>query len=250
MSLFNEQPFYHQTVRNLVVAFGEIFSGITITKRDHNNDKEQIIPVPIQYGPRNKWLTMLKQDPDKTNNMNAITPMIAFEITDYKYDANRKIGTHGSFLTGTIGNKRSKIFNPVPYDVYINLYSFTKTQDESLQILEQILPYFAPSMTIELVMVPQFNIVKNVPIVLSNVSVQDTYEGDMSKFRTVEQTFTFVAQLDLFGPVIKSTKVIKTAKVDLSLNPVASMERLETKVVPTTANKNEDHTITETWGFV
>lgn len=258
MPLFTDQYFYHGSIRKLIVAFGELFSGMRIVKRDADGSKDQIVQVPIQYGPRHKWLTLLNTDPDRVNNVGLITPMLAFEITDYKYDAARKVGAQGSHVLGTIGTQRAKVFNPIPYDVYINLYSLAKSQEDSLQILEQILPYFAPSMTVNIEILDQFNVMKDIPLVLQNVTVDDRYEGDMNSFRMVEQTFSFVAQLDLFGPIIKSDKIIKETKVSLdTATPPQGPRSPDTpnvlkhnaEVNPRSANKNDTYTIDESWGF-
>jgi hypothetical protein len=250
MSIFNDQPYYHETIRKLIVSFGQLFSGMQVVKRDGDGTKNQVIDVPIAYGPKNKWLGILNEDADRTNNVKIVLPRLAFEISGYQYDASRKVGAIGSHVVGTIGTQRAKLFNPIPYDVQINLYSLAKTQEESLQILEQILPYFAPSMTVNIEILPQFNVKKDIPIVLQSVSVSDSYEGDMSDFRVVEQTFSFVAQVDLFGPIIKSEKVIKEVNVDLNTQtPTSPGPKYKAEVNPRAANKNDNYNVSENWGF-
>lgn len=251
MSMFRDQQFYHSTIRKLVTAFGQIFSGIQIARRLADDTESQMIEVPIGYGPKNKWLAVGNEDPDKTNNVEMILPRLAFEITDYQYDPTRKVGTQGSSILGTIGTNRAKLFNPVPYNVQINLYSITKTQNESLQILEQIVPYFSPQIVVSIDMLAEFNIVKDVPIVLNGVSVVDSYQGDMNEYRTVEQTFSFTAKIDLFGPINQSNKTIKEVLVDLNTttNVVAKNPQYDAVVNPRGANKNDTYTIDESWGF-
>jgi hypothetical protein len=157
-----------------------------------------------------------------------------------------------------LGDTRTKLYNPVPWDVIINLYSMTKTQEEALQILEQILPYFAPTMTLNVNLLPQFNIVKEIPLLLQGVAVEDSFEGTPQDFRNVIQTFTFAAQLDFFGPINLKTAMIKTAIADLSTsldpqNEVAGPTSPEhadvytAEVIPPTANKTDPHTVEEEW---
>lgn len=251
MSLLGDTPFYHASVRKLVSSFGELFSDIVIVKKDSAGDKEQVIKVPIQYAPRNKWLEILKEDPQKSKNVQFTLPRMAFEITKYQYDSTRKIGPQGQFLTGTYRGRGTKLYNPVPYDVYINLYTVAKTQEESLQLLEQIVPYFAPSMTITLEILPEFGITKDIPIVLNSVSVDDNYQGLATDFRLVEQTFQFVAQMDFFGPIITSNKLIKHTDVSI----ITNLEQTQNKyvnhqdVVPETANKSDSYVVEESWGL-
>jgi hypothetical protein len=248
--IFESNPYYWGTIRNFIISFGSLFSGMTITNKSATGKREQVIKVPIAYGPKHKWLDRLKEQPKPEKGGIAHTlPRLAFEITDYKYDAARKIGTQGNSVTGRLGTQGAKIFNPVPYDVTIQLYSLAKDNDDSLKILEQILPYFAPHMDLTFVILPQFNIKKTVPVVLETVSVTDTYDGLTDEFRAVTQTFTFTAKLDLFGP-IHTGSVIKSSNVEISITEgEAAIETLNFAVNPQDANRDDPHVIVETRTF-
>jgi hypothetical protein len=223
--MFANSPYYHATIRNVVVAVGQLFSGITLVNRD-GTTREQALRVPISYGPKNKWLERLKTQPNLDSQVVETTlPRLSFEFTDYKYDAIRKIGTQGNSVAGTMGASGIKLFNPVPYDITVQLYSITKDQDDSLKILEQILPYFAPSLNINILVLPQLGIRKDIPLVLDAVSVVDTYEGDRDTYRTVVQNFTFTAKVDLFGPVKKMSS--KVEQVEIGISQFADIPPLE-----------------------
>lgn len=252
MSVFSENPYYHQSIKSLIIGFGSLFTDLTINKFDATGTKQQSIRVPIAYGPKNKWLSRLHEDPDLYNNVEIVLPRMSFEISDYRYDASRKIGTVGSSITGTVGKGRAKLYNPVPYDITIQLYSMTKTQEDGLQILEQILPYFAPSMNIVIEIMPVFKIKKTIPILLQGVTSEDSYEGSPDELRTVINTFTFVAQMDLFGPINVSDKVIKIAQANIGLsdNPVSPQtngEHYIAVVDPSNAQPNTPFVIDESW---
>lgn len=245
--IFKDNPYYHATIKNLIVAFGTLFSDLTIVHKDDAGTRQKVIKVPITYGPKNKWIARLKEQPNPAGGGVQISlPRMAFEITDYKYDPTRKIGTHGSHVTGTLGSNRAKLYNPVPYDVAINLYTLAKDQDDSLKILEQILPYFSPQVMLNIEVIPEFKITKDIPIVLGQVSVDDTYEGSPEQMRTVTQTFQFVAKLDLYGPIQTSNKYIKIAKADMS---GAVESQYTASVNPLSANKDDVFTIDETWSI-
>lgn len=246
-SIFSSNPYYHATIRNFIVAFGQLFSGIILVNKNSTGKTEQKIKVPIAYGPKNKWLDLLKERPaPEKGALKTTLPRLAFEITDYRYDAARKIGTQGNSVTGTLGGRGAKLFNPVPYDITVQLYSLTKDQDDSLKILEQILPYFAPHMNLTFEVLPQFNLKKTVPLVLETVQVTDTYDGSPEEQRTVVQTFTFIAKLDLFGPIYTGD-VIKTSSVDITFNEgEANIESLSFAVNPQSATKDDTYTIIET----
>lgn len=241
--LFKNNPYYHETIKNLITAFGSLFSDLTIVHYDDDGEKQKVIQVPIAYGPKNKWLSRLKEQPDLNKGGVQITlPRMAFEITNYRYDSTRKIGTQGTFVTGSIGDSRAKVFNPVPYDVFITLSTLAKDQDDSLKMLEQILPYFSPQLTLSVELLPQFGIRKDVPIILGDVQIADNYDGPVDQFRVVEQTFSFVAKIDLFGPILSSSKIIKQANVDMTTPET----KYTAKVNPFSATKDEAHTVDET----
>jgi hypothetical protein len=257
MSLFATQPFYHATIKSFIGVFGEFFSGIKIQKSS-TLVKEKLIEVPIEHGPKNKWMERVKEEPDFNNTkVYSTLPRLAYEIVDLSYDPNRKIGARTHYTVGNIAGKRAKVFNPTPYDVAINLYSITKTLDESFQIREQISPYFAPYLTINMEMLPSFNVRKDVPIVLRNTSLEDSYLGTPEQGRTIIQTFSFVAQLDLFGPINPTDNIIKTAYADIgTIIPDSTNNfdlisnnnyRYTAAVTPKSAMPEDNYTINETY---
>ena len=245
-------PFYNETIKKFIIAFGTLFSDLTICREETASpEKHQLIKVPISYGPKNKWLSRLAEDPDLVNNVNIVLPRMAFEITDYRYDGSRHIGARGTALAGNLQGNRVRLHNPVPWDVTITLSTMCKTQEDSLQILEQILPYFAPYLTVDLEILTEFNVKKAVPLLLAGVSVEDNYQGGLDDFRVVIQNFTFVAQLDLFGPIMKPNGVIKHSIANVAQNMKKQKGALDlnyqAKVDPIGADSSDPYTVLEKW---
>ena len=112
-------------------------------------------------------------------------------------------------------NIHSKVYAPVPYNIDISLYALTKTQEDGLQIIEQILPYFTPEYTLSLKPIPNSDIVMDVPIILENISVQDDYDGDFQTRRFVTYTINFTLKCNFYGPVTDG-KVITKTTVDIN----------------------------------
>lgn len=250
MSLFKDNAFYNSTILKFITAFGNTFAGMTIVEEDENCNPIKTIRVPIAYGPKNKWLSRLMSEPDLDSAHTKITlPRISFEITDYRYDSTRKIGTQGSFIPARLGNSAAKVFNPVPYDVIIKLYTIAKEQEDSLKMLEQILPYFAPSLDLKINQFPQLGMLKTIPVQLDGVTIDDNY-SDMSvqTQRLVTQTFTFTAKIDLFGPIFATDKVIKKINIDISTEKLGTISNTYTaEVIPNSANKEDVYEIQEEW---
>jgi len=242
--------FYHESLRKVVVAFGTIFNNITIHRTDSNNNVVQSIKVPLAYSPKEKFLTRLEQQADLDNRSVAVTlPRMGFEISGISYDASRKLQKVGKFrsVRSDRGDVMDYQYNPVPYNISLNLYSFTATAESGLQIIEQILPYFQPDYTVTINTIPSMGIKRDVPIILNGVNYEDTYDGSYTQRRAVNYTLSFTAKTYLYGPIY-SQRVIKETQADLySDTPVSSREeRVVVVPNPTSADANDDFGFTTT----
>src|SRR5210317_1813182 len=172
--------FYNEGMRKMTVAFGQVFNNIQI-KRTGSDSTIQSIPVPLSYAPKEKFLVRLDQQPSLDDREFAITlPRMGFEITGINYDSSRKLTRVQKFKhikTGTDGKILNYNYTPVPYNLTYSLYVFTATAESGLQIVEQILPFFQPDYTVTVNVIPELNIKRDVPIVLNNITYDDSYSG-------------------------------------------------------------------------
>ena len=242
--------FYHESLRKIVVSFGTIFNNITIQRTDSSDNVVQSLRVPLAYSPKEKFLTRLDQQPDLTQKEFAVTlPRMGFEITGLSYDGSRKLQRLGKYraVKGSSSSIMDFQYNPVPYNISFNLYSFTATAEDGLVIIEQILPYFQPDYTITINTIPSMGIKRDVPVILNNVSYEDTYNGSFTQRRAVIYTLSFTAKTYLYGPVY-SKRVIKKTQSDLFTDTPESSreERIVVVPNPTTADANDDFGFTTT----
>jgi hypothetical protein len=196
--------YYHGSIRKAIVAFGRLFSDVYIDRRQGDSVNGTVLErlqIPITYAPKEKWLVRIEQQPDIENNVTMVSlPRMSFEINGYQYDSNRKLGkmtqikTSGTTTTPTV-------YTPVPYNLDLSLYVITKTQEDGLQIIEQILPTFTPEYTLQVNMVPEMGITMDVPIILNSVQVVDEFDGNFQDRRYVTHTLNFEMKLNLYGPV-------------------------------------------------
>ena len=210
--------FYHEILRRTVIGFGTLFNNIIIKQRNSSNQIISQIKVPLAYGPTQKFLARLNQSPDDLNNPTQITlPRMSFEFTGLNYDSSRKVTTTQSFLVPlkTDSSKVAKVFMPVPYNMEFELSIMTKQNDDALQIVEQILPYFQPTYTVTIDLVDSIGEKKDIPFTLTNINFDDDYEGDFSSRRALIYTLRFTAKTYLFGPVPSdsSKDIIKKASI-------------------------------------
>ena len=202
--MLNNQVFYHGIIRKAIVGFGTLFSDIYIDRKEGGSvdgTTVQRIQVPLAYAPKEKWLVRLDQDPTLENHTYVSLPRMSFEIIGYNYDPMRKMNRMQQIKCGDGTGSVTKMFTPVPYNLDVSMYILTKTQEDGLQILEQILPTFTPEYTLTINSVSDINAKIDVPIVLNNVSVQDEYDGAFQDRRFVTHTLGFTMKVNLFGPV-------------------------------------------------
>ena len=249
------QYFYNQSTRNVVVAFGTLFNNIQLTKKDANGATIQAMKVPLAYGPKQKWLARLTEDPNLAKKVAVTLPRIGFEISGITYDASRKqnkVIKVKKVADGTDNEQVKSGFMPVPYNVEFELFIMSKSSDDALQIVEQILPYFQPEYTVTLRESPDLDIIRDVPIVLNSISYEDDYEGDFTSRRSVIYTLSFTAKYYLYGPVT-SQNVIRTVQVDQYANmPVNAPSREQRYTVapnPSSATATEFDPDDDNFGF-
>ena len=202
--------FYNEILRRTIIGFGTLFNSIEVQQEN------SVLRIPLAYGPTQKFLARIEQSPD-LNKPTAITlPRMSFEFTGLTYDPSRKVTTTQTFIAKDKddGTESRKSFMPVPYNMQFELSIFTKLNDDALQIVEQILPYFQPSYNLTIELVDRIKEKRDVPIVLESVTMQDDYEGDFSTRRALYYTLRFTAKTYLFGPTSTASKdIIKRATV-------------------------------------
>tara|TARA_B100001079_G_scaffold78016_1_gene67095 strand:- start:231 stop:1073 length:843 start_codon:yes stop_codon:yes gene_type:complete len=206
--------FYHEIMRKTVISFGTVFNNIHVRHQDNTGKDIGELKVPISYGPRQKFLARIQQQPELNKATQITLPRMSFEVSTIDYDASRKSGITQTFKAQD-GKKFKKVFMPVPYNLGFELNIMTKTQDDALQIVEQILPFFQPGFTLTVDLVKSIGEKRDVPLILNNISYQDDYEGNFETRRALIYTLSFTAKTYMFGPIADSTDgLIRKVQVD------------------------------------
>jgi hypothetical protein len=213
--------FYHQTSRKMVVAFGTLFNNIEVRRTDSSDAVTEVIKIPLSYGPKDKMLIRISQDPNLNPKVALTVPRMGFELTSMTYDGARKLNTMGrNVKKGTTGLKKQ--FNPVPYNWDFSLYVFVKNAEDGTQILEQILPFFTPEFTVTMTLISGMTIKMDIPLVLNSVTSEDTYEGDFATRRSIIWTLSFIMKGFLYPSVTDNAKIITSSVVDTHLMSAAT----------------------------
>ena len=208
--------FYHEILRRTVVSFGSLFNEISIKHTDNSGNVKSVIKVPLAYGPTQKFLARLEQSPDLNKPVQITLPRMSFEFTGLTYDPTRKSTTTQTFIAKSAvdGTETKKVYLPVPYNMQFELSIMCKLNDDALQIIEQILPFFQPSYSMTIELVDIINEKRDIPVILENITMQDDYEGNFTTRRVLLYTLRFTAKTYLFGPVSSATRdIIKKATI-------------------------------------
>jgi len=208
--------FYHATMRKSVAVFGTLFNNINVIRKAADGSILNQVKVPLSYGPKEKFLARLDQEHGRNQPVALKLPRMGFEITSLSVDSNQKLSKlnkiiedHGSNVT-----KRKAINNYTSYDIGMSLYIMAKSQDDGLQIVEQVLPYFTPDYTVSIKPVDNFDFKQDVPIVLNGVNIQDDYEGDFATRRVLIYQLDFTMKMKFYGPT-GDAPIIREVDVDI-----------------------------------
>ena len=130
--------FYNEIFRKTIISFGTLFNNITIKQEGST------VKVPLAYGPIQKFLARLEQAPNLSQATQISLPRMSFEFTGLTYAPSRKVTTTQQFTVKNPddGTDIKKAYMPVPYNMQFELAIMCKLNDDALQIVEQILPYF------------------------------------------------------------------------------------------------------------
>jgi hypothetical protein len=234
--------FYHATMRKSVAVFGTMFNNISVVRLDGSGGILNQIKVPLAYGPKQKFLSRIDQDTMGDASMAIKLPRMSFEISSLSVDSNKKENKRNTITAdlSTDNTKRQTINAQVPYNIGMQLSIMTKNQDDGLQILEQILPYFQPDYTVTIKPIDGWtNFKQDVPIILNDVSIDDQYDGDYVSRRVLTYTINFTMKMTFYSGA-GSSKVIKNVDIDwLNKSNNMFLEGQNFVVNPTTATEDD-----------
>jgi hypothetical protein len=144
---------------------------------------------------------------------------MGFDLNAIVYDSTRKLNTLGQTYaanTATTSSSLLKQYNPVPYNFDFTLSAMVDNSEDGAQIFEQIVPFFTPEFTVSVNLVPSMNIKPDITIILNDVSIEDSYEGELVIRREIIWTLNFMLKGYIY-PDVKSGSVTKSVIVNLRL---------------------------------
>lgn len=209
----------------MVVLFGTMFNNVKLKRYNKAGTTEiERITVPLTYSAKEKFYARITQDPDLSREIQILLPRMAFELTAITYDPLRKGSTFVDQFTAKDNGEVSRITR-TPYNFEFSLYIFVRNVEDGTQIVEQILPYFAPDYTLSATLVD--GIKTDVPIILQSVSQDITNDtGEADQLRTIVWTLTFTMKGYLYGPTTNSKIIRKVTANTFFYNTEGTTQQL------------------------
>ena len=158
-----QQFFYDEQIRRFLLQFTRIFSNFEVEYGREEDGSFALYRVPVRYGDASRQAQTVLQN-NSANNMPA-TPLMTFYVTGLNYARDRI--QDPTFVekrnirqrtwdteTQTYDTTQSNAFTiermmPVPFNLEVQLDIWTSNTNQKLQILEQILTLFNPSLEIQ-----------------------------------------------------------------------------------------------------
>lgn len=258
--------FYHATLRKTVSVFGTLFNNLSTVRRNKDNTIADQQKVPLAYGPKQKFLERIEAQPDLTDPKVALKlPRMSFEILGMQYDSTTKLSALNRLTTSSTSTSRTSIATSVPYIIDMELNIMAKNQDDALQILEQILPFFQPQYNVSVKLVDDVSETFDMPITLQAVTMTDDYQGDYTTRRVIVYTLTFAIKTRFFSGV-NTSSIIKqidanmykqdpqgflndvNVQADSNGDPVVTYRSIPSDAIITIKSESEANQVTYTAG--
>ena len=204
--------YYNKSIRKIIVGFGNIFDNITLVRYNPDDSEAERFIVPIAYASKERYVMRLESDPELDKKVQITLPRMSFEMNGISYDSSRKQNTNVKTFAQQSNGSVSSQYNPVPYNFDFSLYIYVRNIEDGSQIIEHILPFFAPDYTIKINMVPEMGIIKEIPVVLNDTKYEVEYEGMRENdTRVVIWTLNFTVKGYIYGSTTPNASIIRTA---------------------------------------
>lgn len=209
--------FFHDLFTKYINVFGTLFNNLEVRRTNDAGEVIKRIKVPIHYVSKEFYYLRVLQNKGLDKQTKLELPAMSFFMEGLSYDPNRQLPTYQKML-GKIETDNSGYnfhYTPTPWNLEFSLNVASRNISDLHQIVEQIIPFFKPSLTVGLKLLNQ-NISDDtfdIPIILNSISPQEITEGEQ-RGRIIMWTFSFTVKALLFG-ADQTENVIKTANTNL-----------------------------------
>jgi len=212
-------PYYYpKTTWNITVALLDMFNDFTIYRYDTSGNVVKSIEVPISFGPMEKAYQFRKEQ-ESGHKYFVKLPRIALVMNGLTFAADRArsieetrnwLGEYVN-IAGVGDNTLFEDFQPTPWDYHFTLNIKTEYMEDFSQLMELILPYFAPKNMLRVKEFSFLNIERDLPVTMAGVSTEFTDDLDETQTREINGTIELVVEGWMYKPVT-AAKIVKVIK--------------------------------------
>jgi len=242
--------YYPRTVKAITVALLDMFNDIKVVKYDKYDNIVGERDVPITFGPVEKYHQDRTEDHyfdsnnvEHNNRYYLQIPRIALIPNAIVYDPERASGVNEwrYWFKETFELNETQLddivsdYQPTPYNFNFTIYVKNDSMDYLSQILENILPYFNPTLMLRVKEFSFLNVERDIPVTLDGVSYDFIDDETATDTRFVNATMNLTVKGYMYRPFI-SSKVIKHIDSQyLDYNTSKVLEGFQTSGVQTSA---------------
>ena len=221
------QYFYSSSIRRLLVAFMSTFANIYVRRYDDSGLKTKghykEILVPLKFGPMSKYFQRRTEDASGKRQYIQL-PTMAVTFGGFQFSSARSVSSKvRRFMLDPDKYKYPDDFlsdcMPSPWDIELNLAIKTESFQDFCQIIEQIVPWFNPSIYLHVKEYENVDINRDIQVTLNGLSTEITEEVEEDGKRYVSGSLSFTAAAQMYKPLAATSNMIKFINTHYGFDP-------------------------------
>lgn len=223
--------YYADTIRNIMIAFGNYFNELYVVRRNEFQEPVKIIRVPLKYGPRQKSHDF-RTEQESGNTYYITLPNMTYKIDGISYAGDRDSGIYETraFYNDVLSEAGIEYemeeqywsdMQPAPCNINISMEINCEKIDDLNQIIEQIMPRFRPEGWLAMKEFWWFNKRRSIKMKMNDPGIQ--IENDsMSEEdkRSVKGTLSFTIEAVMYKP-IQNAQIIEKINTFMTMKHTA-----------------------------
>ncbi len=205
---------YPRTIRTIVIALANVFNDIIVYNYENSvsglTSAADSLTVPIKFGPADKKYSSIKETESDQRYYRQV-PRIGLVLKNFEYDSDRATGSneYREFKDDNVAWHDVESFfkdvQPTPYKLNFDMQIKTNSMDHVCQIVEQILPYFNPSIELRIREFSFLNIERQVKVSLDGANLEFLEEMTENDRREINISINVNAKCVFYKPYTTSS---------------------------------------------
>lgn len=216
---------YKSAIRTVTIVFGSLFNDIYVRK--YAPDGSVITGskrrVPIIFSPKEQYFTWIyntMRRPDNGTKVGVSLPRLSYDLVGIAPDQQRQIPPYlyhsGAPNMNADSPYANRELSPAAYSFNFTLSIWSNDMDSSIQILEAILPYFKPEVSVKVKEQDTLPIINDIHVVFNSMSKQDNYTEGYEVNRFIQWDLEFTMYSNIWTPTVSEGKLITEIFIDLN----------------------------------